>query len=77
MLVNNAANRSLSGAVLAAVAKREGIDPVELSEPLFPAIDTEALDRLFKAASGTVTFQYLDYEIRVDSDGTVEVQPTF
>ena len=69
-------DRSLSMTVVDEVAKREGVDPVQLSEPLSWTIDPEALDSLFTNGSGTVTFEYLGYRITVARDGTTTVEPT-
>ena len=61
------------------VADLEGVDPSELSPPLYSAIDPEALDALFGpsadglATEGGVQFQYRGYEIRVRGDGEVAI----
>ncbi|WP_254761960.1 HalOD1 output domain-containing protein [Natrinema marinum] len=63
--------------VVEAVAAREGIDPFEVSPPLHDSIDPAALDALFEPtmtgdrATGTVTFRFHDYRVRVGSDGSV------
>lgn len=67
--------RGLSTSVIEAVASAEGVDPVELSEPLFAAVEPDALDRLFRAGTGCVTFQYLGYEVTAHGDGEVTVEP--
>lgn len=64
-----------SEVVLAAVAEREGVDEAELAEPLFRAIDPDALDRLFRDGHGRITFTYLGYRITVDGDRHIEVVP--
>ncbi|MFB6309722.1 MAG: HalOD1 output domain-containing protein [Salinirussus sp.] len=61
---------SLTESVVKAVARREGVEESELP-PLYDAIDTEALDRLFRASGGSVTFEYNGYRISVDHDGEV------
>jgi hypothetical protein len=66
----------LSLAVTAAVAEREGTDRTELPEPLFTAIDTDALDGLFNGSSGRVVFGYLGYEVTVTSSGDVRLDET-
>lgn len=61
--------------VLAAVAAREGVDPIDLSVPLYDSIDVDALNKL--TASQTVTnisFTYYEYDISVTSDGAVEIR---
>jgi len=62
-----------SDSVIEAVASREGIDPVELTAPLYDAVDPEQLDRLLGSAASavSVTFTYLGYEVTVQSDGSV------
>jgi hypothetical protein len=69
------ANHSLSATVMETVAKREGVTPAELPEPLYSAVDPEALDGLFRGSSGRVVFTYQGYEITVTSDGEVSVTP--
>ena len=79
MKINGESNRTLSSTVLTAIADREEVDPVDLSEPLFSSVDIEAIDRLFNQGEGSVTFEYLNYEVVVHSDGNVdvrEVRPT-
>lgn len=61
------------------VAEAEGVDPVELTPPLFEIIDVDALSRLFDPTpttgqmGGRVTFSYKGYEITVQDDDVVEV----
>lgn len=63
--------------VVEAVAAREGIDPLEVSPPLYDAIDPTALDALFaptgsaNRTSGTVSFTYRGHRVRVESDGRI------
>lgn len=68
--------RSISQVVIEAVAEAKGIRPVELSPPLYEAIDPEALDRIFADALtiGKVVFNYNSCEISVVSDGYVDVK---
>jgi hypothetical protein len=63
--------RTVSEAVLTAVAEREGVAEHELRPPLYDVINPEALDALFREATGSVTFEYLGYRVTVDSDCTV------
>lgn len=54
-----------SEAVVAAVADREDVDPVELPR-LFQAVDADALDAIFAdGRPGRVSFTYAGYEITV------------
>ena len=62
---------TLSEAVLRKVADREGIDPQQLTAPLYDVLDSGALDNLFNDGSGEVTFEYLGYTVTVDHAGTV------
>lgn len=68
-------SRSLSRAVLDAVAANEGREVTNLEEPLYEAIDPEALDELFRSGSGRVIFEYAGYEVTVESSGDVTVTP--
>jgi len=67
-------NTSLSEAVLAAVAEREGISQSELPTPLYDAVNPEALDDLFRDSPGHVTFEYAGYLVTVDSSGSVDLE---
>lgn len=65
--------------VVEKVAEAEGIDPVELTSPLYEVIDPDALNNIFAATptadrvDGQVTFPYHGYEVTVRSDGSVSV----
>lgn len=65
--------QSLSEAVVDAVAAEEDVKPEELSRPLYPAVDPDALDSLFRTDDGEVAIRYLDYEIVAHAEGTVEI----
>lgn len=69
---------SVSGAVVEAVAEAEGTDPLELTPPLYDAVDSDALDRLFADASTDgrmeVAFAYRGYDVSVRGDGSVSVE---
>ena len=60
--------------VVEAVARTEGTSPHELSTPLYDALEVDALDALATkatepdASSIALTFAYLGYDIRVESD---------
>ena len=66
---------SLSMAVINEIAKHEGVDSVNLSEPLAETINPDALDALFTGGSGKVQFEYLEYHIEITHDGSIAVQP--
>ncbi|WP_049924355.1 HalOD1 output domain-containing protein [Halopiger djelfimassiliensis] len=64
--------------VIDALAAATETDPLEL-DPLYDAVDPEALDRLFgPEANGnaTVQFAYDDHAVEIRSDGTVSVDGT-
>ena len=67
--------RSMSQAVIDAVAAVENTPPAELTPPLYDVVDPEALDKLFpgKPPLGKVVFNYNSYEVSVDADGYVAV----
>lgn len=67
-----------SRAVVEAVAAAEGVDPTELSPPLYTAIDPDVLDSIFSDGrgahpTGQLVFEYLGYEVTVRPDGEVSV----
>ncbi|WP_254611697.1 HalOD1 output domain-containing protein [Haloterrigena gelatinilytica] len=72
---------SLSIRVVREVAAHDGVDPMDLSPPLFHSVDPAALDALFEptstddARAGRVTFAYDGKRIAVDSDGEVTIDP--
>jgi hypothetical protein len=76
---NAMATRSVSRAVVEQVAAAEGIDPVDITVPLFEVIDPDALDSLFSSdgqplpGDGKVTFGYHGYRVTVSSDGSVSI----
>ncbi|MFC6769680.1 HalOD1 output domain-containing protein [Natrinema soli] len=76
--------QSVSFDVIAAVAEREGIDPLDLEPPeyeaLYDVVNPEALDSLFatrengrQRPTGCVEFPFCGYQVTVASDGEVEV----
>lgn len=75
-----AENDTVSDLVVEAVAEADGIDPIELTPPLYEVIDPDALDQLFSPSSadgrlgGRVTFFYNGYEVVVGGDGYVCVE---
>lgn len=63
---------SASELVVNAVAAREGVDPLDLTVPLYSAIDADDLDAVMDTdADVQVTFTYYGYEVTVTSDGAV------
>lgn len=71
----------LSVRVAREIADHEGVDPTELSPPLYHSLDPTALNSLFEPTAsggpraGRVTFTYDRKRIAVDSDGDVTVEP--
>lgn len=68
---------NVTQSIVREIAKLEGVAPGELP-PLYETIDTEALDRTLTSltdAEGSFEFTYADYEVRVDSNGDVRVEP--
>lgn len=76
--------QSVSFEVIAAVAEREGVDPMDLEPPeydaLYDVVNPEALDALFaprtdgsRRPRGRVEFPFCGYHVIVTSDGDVEV----
>ena len=72
-------DRPISETVVKAVAERENVDPLDLDQRLYEAIDPDALDSLFSPAGGVatdrITFTFCGHEVRVDRDGTVSLNP--
>ena len=64
-----------TGKVIYSVAAAEGVDPLDLSQPLSEVIDTDALDSLFQHGDfdGRVEFTYQGYQILVEGDGQVSI----
>jgi len=70
-------DQSASEAVLDAVAERVGVGVLDLSTPLYDAVDPEALNTFYRTtdpsdgAPARVSFRYYGYEVTVSGDGTV------
>lgn len=77
MIVEQVAKElSPSESVIEIVAANEGVDPTELTVPLFEAIDPDALDTLVGSPSQPplqIEFTYYGYEVAIASDGSVHV----
>ena len=74
--------QTLSGAVVEAVAKAEGVAPTDLP-PLYETVDLEALERLFGQPDTTdavFSFEFEAWNVFVGADGRIRVcdrtQPT-
>lgn len=71
-------NDSISLTIIEALAAELETDPVEL-EPLYHAVDPEALDQLFQdssPASARVQFAYGEQTVEVRGDGTILINGT-
>lgn len=68
---NQSVDGGLSYAVLSAIADREGVDPHNLTDQLYESLDPDALDSLFQAADGRVTFEFNGYIVTVDNEARV------
>lgn len=74
-----AGDEPLSVTVVRAIAAHEGVDPMDLSPPLFRSLDPAALDSLFEPTtggvrSGSVAFTYDGKRVTVESSGEVTVE---
>ena len=70
----SADNASVVDEITTGVASLENTTPDEL-RPLYEVIDTEALESLFRETRGQLTFEYLNYEVTVQHDYSVEISP--
>lgn len=67
--------QSVTEQVVAAVAHEKDVTELAL-EPLYNAIDPDALESLFQpGAVGRVRFSYAGCDVVVRTDGTVDVSP--
>ena len=62
------------------IADLEGVQPTELTPPLYSVIDPDALNSLFHSSSaddsrsvGHIRFRYRGYLVRVESSGDIEI----
>lgn len=69
------ANESLSNAVIREVADAKGVDPLNLTPPLFEVVDGELLNRLFRDGTGEVSFEYAGFQVTVDHEANVTLVP--
>lgn len=65
---------SVVDAIATGIASLEQTTSDEL-RPLYEVIDTDALEELFRDTRGRLTFEYLDYEVTVYHDRSVEIDP--
>lgn len=61
-------------AVVQAVADETGIPPMDLP-PLYEAVEPDVVELIAQGdVSGEISFEYADCNVRVRSDGTVDVR---
>lgn len=65
----------VSQTIVETIAEAEGIDPLELTPPLYDVIDPDALADLFTDGRtiGRIIFNYNSFEVSVFSDGYVSI----
>jgi len=76
-------NDELTTAIIYAIAEAEGVSPSEVkSPPLYGSVDVPAIedaffgpdgDRESRQGTGTVEFRYIDYLVKIRSDGWIQV----
>lgn len=66
-------DQTATEAVLDAISEQAGVDVLDLSVPLYDAVDPDALDAFYRAAEGegsaSVSFSYYGYDVEVSGDG--------
>lgn len=79
----NPETESVSATVVRAVAAAEGGTELELDEPLYDAVDPDALDQLFAPKPdgtsrlfGQLHFRYHGYSVLVHGFGRIDVFPS-
>ena len=68
---------TVSERVIQAIPDCEGVSPLDISPPLFDAIDPDALDRVYADGRPGVTteFQYAGFRVTVRPSGRIELSP--
>ncbi|UHQ98134.1 hypothetical protein HYG81_21385 (plasmid) [Natrinema zhouii] len=61
-------------AIIRAVAAVEDRERTNIYPPLYNSVDPEALDKLFHAEKGRVTFSYHGYEVAVKGSGEIHLR---
>lgn len=61
--------------IIKTVAAISNVDPTDL-DPLYPAIDPDALDSLFRreSAGTSVEFTYVGYLVNITGDGVIKMR---
>jgi hypothetical protein len=60
--------------VVDAVAAAEGVSPAEI-EPIYDAVDPDAVDALLETPSAAVSFCYCGYRVEIDRDRECTLTP--
>lgn len=70
-----------STAIIESIAEHEGLDPLDLDQPLAEVIDTDALDSIIgdgvaghASSEVAIQFSYNGCRVHVSGDGSVEVK---
>ena len=74
---SSSTGKSVSAAVIEAVAEEMGTDPKHLPETLHEVIDPDALDALFggqNSSEGVVMISYCGYSVTVTASGEVSFE---
>lgn len=72
---------TISQSIVERIADAEGVAPNDLDACLYDVIDPDALNELFAnrdtdtAILGTVSFEFHGYDVTVQRDSTVEIDP--
>lgn len=68
--------------IVTAVADAKGVSPLEVSPPLYEAIDPDAIQAVLASMQsppeesvGTLQFPYSGYDVTVTEDGRVSIDP--
>lgn len=68
--------------IVTAVADAKGVSPLDVSPPLYEAIDPDAMQAVLASMqrspeepTGRLTFHYSGYEVTVTDDGRISVDP--
>jgi hypothetical protein len=69
----NSSGLAPTTAVIEAVAARESIEPLDLTEPLCKAIDPDGLNTVCCSSPVHVTFEYHGYLVTIDGDNQVDL----
>lgn len=65
--------------VIERIARREGVDPLDLTPPLYDAVDPDALEALLSPPSRvqSVRFEYRTWSVIIHPDADIDIFPLF